>query len=131
MTRAYVEAREKRRPVPMMEWLIAKDGELSYFYALRILNGRFRKGEPAIALKPVWAVKYARFILRKRFCEAETGIAKDPERCYEYFRHVMKGKKLPDEMHRTMILVGFQQPENQFVRKYFMETEGLGSVREA
>lgn len=126
LTRAYVHARERGERCRDFEGLIARNGEASYFYALRILRGRFRRGEMAIARAPVWAVKYARFVRRGRFPMAEPFIARDPESCYEYFKYVMGGAALPEKMHLAMLLVSFEQPENRHVKKYFSEvTPGL------
>lgn len=121
MTRAYVHARETGRPSPKWESAMARNGEASYLYALRVLRGRFRKGEPAISADPVWAVRYARFVVRGRFPMAEANIAMRPESCYEYFKHVMRGKRLPDEMHRTMLLKSFECPEDPFIKRYLSE----------
>lgn len=121
MTRAYVHARETGKPSPKWEAAMARNGEASYLYALRVLRGRFRRGEPAISSDPVWAVRYARFVVRGRFQMAEENIAMRPESCYDYFRHVMKGKRLPDEMHRIMLLKSFESPEDPFIRRYLSE----------
>lgn len=129
ITRAYIDAVEKGKPCRGFESLIASDGEASYFYALRVLRGRFKKGEPAISKVPVWAVKYARFIRKRRFMMAESHIAGDPKLCYEYFRHVMGGTRLPEKMHESMVLMSFAQPENHFVRKYFKELDKDGAIR--
>lgn len=123
ITRAYIDAVERGKPCKAFESLIASDGEASYFYALRVLHGRFKEGEQSISKIPMWAVKYARFIRRRRFVMAEPHIAGDPERCYEYFRHVVGGVRLPEKMHASMVLLSFAQPENQFVRKYFKELD--------
>lgn len=113
--------REKGRPSPKLEGVISQNGEASYFYALKVLRGRFEKGEASISENPVWAVKYARFVIRKRFRLAEEKIARNPGCSYEYFRHVMKGKKLPDEMHQSMVLMSFEFPEDHSIKKYFSE----------
>lgn len=117
----YVHIREKNRPQPKLEGVISQNGEASYFYALRVLRGPFKEGEPSISKHPTWAVKYARFIIRKRFHMAEENISRNPGCSYEYFRHVMKGKKLPEEMHRAMLLMSFEQPDDQHIKKYFSE----------
>lgn len=122
MTRAYVYARETGRPSPKWESALSQNGETSYFYALRVLRGRFKMGEAAISAEPTWAVKYARFVVRGRFQMAEANIAMRPESCYEYFRHVMRGKRLPEEMHRAMLLKSFEQPEDPFIKRYLSET---------
>lgn len=116
----YIHAREKQKRVPKMEPLIALNGEVSYFYALRILNGRFFDGEKQIAKTPKWAIKYARFILRNRFEKAEKNIAKNPEWCYEYYKFVIK-RKLPKKLHNAMIMFSYEDPSNYFVTKYFKE----------
>lgn len=119
----YVYVREKNIPHPNLESVIAHNGEASYLYALRILKGRFPKGEPAIAMSPAWAVRYSRFVMRKRFLIAECNIARVPECGYDYFKYVMKGKKLPDEMHKIMILTSFDNPENAHLKKYFAQVD--------
>jgi hypothetical protein len=121
ITRTYVYVREKGRPSPKLEGVISQNGEASYFYALRVLRGRFKMGEDSISKSPTWAVKYARFIIQKRFPEAEKDISMDPKCSYEYFKHVMKGKKLPEKMHRNMLLMSFAQPENPFIKQYLSE----------
>ena len=119
---SYINTREKQKPNPNLENFIAKNGEASYFYALRVLHGPFPKGEGAIAKLPAWAVRYSRFIIKKRFRIAEDSISTDPESCYEYFKHVIKNK-LPKKMHNSMILLSYQNPKNYFISKYFQEIE--------
>lgn len=103
-----------------MEPIIALNGEVSYFYALRILHERFIEGEREIAKNPKWAVKYARFIMRERFKKAEKNIATAPEYCYEYFKHVIK-KRLPTKLHNAMVMFSYEMPNDYFVSKYFKE----------
>lgn len=121
VSRAYVYTRETGKPQPGLERVIAQNGEAAYFYALRVLKGRFKQGEPSISQNPVWAVRYARFVIRKRFPLGEERIARSPVCSYEYFRHVMRGKKLPDEMHRAMLLMSFEFPEDSYIKRYFSE----------
>lgn len=125
LTRAYVDAVERGERCRDFEGVIARNGEASYFYALRVLHGRFKRGERAISRTPLWAVKYARFILKGRFVMAEPFIARNPEVCYEYFKHVIGGR-LPEKMHGAMLLVSFQQPENRHVKMYFSEVLDKG-----
>ena len=125
---AYVHAREKNSALPNLEGIIAQNGEVAYFYALRVLHGPFKKGENAISMMPSWAVKYARFIIKQRFLIAEKHIAGDPELCYEYFKHVIK-KRLPKKMHQSMVLMSFDHPQNTFVRKYFNEVDSQKGER--
>ena len=121
MTSTYVYARERGRPIPKLEGILSQNGEMAYFYALRVLRGRFTKGERAISSEPLWAVKYARFVIRRRFRMAEPNISTHPESCYEYFKHVMGGRKLPEKMHGAMMLMSFEQPENYFIKRYMSE----------
>lgn len=121
LVKAYVHIREKNVPRPDLEGLIAQSSEASYFYAAKVLRGRFERGEPSISESPRWAVKYARFVTRKRFIMAESKISKDSSCGYEYFRHVMKGRRLPEEMHRSMLLLSFENPDDPHIKKYFSE----------
>lgn len=118
----YLDSLKKRTRNPKMEPVIAKNGEVSYLYALRILHSPFPKGEPAIAKCPVWAVRYARFIIKKRFFAAEKYIARDPESCYNYYKHVIK-RKLPKKMHESMILMSYEKPQDYYLNKYFSEVK--------
>lgn len=131
LTQTYVYVRERGRPQPGLEGVISQNGEASYFYALRVLRGRFAKGEESISKSPAWAVRYARFVTRKRFPEAEDQISLDPACSYDYFKHVMKGRRLPEKMHRSMVLMSFAQPENPCIKRYFSEIgETVDSQRE-
>ena len=121
LVRTYVHVREKDKPSPRLEGVIAQNGEASYFYALRVLRGRFERGELSISENPAWAVKYARFVIRKRFPMAEEKISRNSVCSYEYFRHVMKGERLPEEMHRSMLLMSFEFPDDCYIKKYFSE----------
>lgn len=121
---SYVYAREKDKPVQGAEFMLAKNGEVAYFYALRILRGRFKLGEKAIADCPEWALKYARFIIKRRFRIAEDKIARDPKLCYLYFKHVVR-KKLPPKMHRVMVSSGFKFADNQYIARYLQEIGAL------
>jgi hypothetical protein len=120
---SYINARDSDKPASKsMEALIAQNGELAYFYALRVLHAPFPEGEDAISKMPDWAVKYSRFILKRRFIKAEKHIAGNPELCYEYFKYVIK-RKLPRNMHQSMIMLSFNQPDNHFIEKYLKEIE--------
>jgi len=116
----YINSRSKGKAPRQLENVMALNGETAYLYALKVLNGRFRKGEKSIATRPEIAVKYARFVLRSRFKEAEDGIATDPELCYHYFRHVI-GERLPEKMHLSMLFMSFKYPGNYFIAKYMRE----------
>lgn len=116
----YINCVDRQKRNLEMEKIISKNGEIAYFYALRVLHRPFPEAEPAIAKHPNWAVRYARFIIRKRFNIAEESIATDPRWCYEYYRHVI-GKRLPDKMHERLLLMSYEQPHNYFLNKYFKE----------
>lgn len=116
----YINARSKGKAPKSLELVMALNGETAYLYALKVLNGRFKKGEKSIALNPEIAVKYARFVLRSRFREAENGISTDPRLCYQYFKHVIR-KRLPEKMHISMLVMSFQFPGNYFIAKYMKE----------
>jgi hypothetical protein len=118
---SYIQARDIG-PVPKMEGIIAQSGEASYFYALKVLHGRFERGEDSIAKLPTWAVKYARFIMRSRFERAEKHMCSSPACCYEYFKHVVK-QRLPESMHQAMVMLSFESPNDYFITKYFKEVD--------
>jgi hypothetical protein len=103
-----------------MEEIIAKNAEISYFYSLNIIKKRFPEGELEICKFPEIAVDYARYILKNRFNKAENNIAKSPKFCYNYFKYVIKNK-LPNKMHKSMLIMSFENPINEFVEKYFKE----------
>ena len=97
----YCEARSNRTRMPRQEHLLARDPQIAYLYALKVLNGRFVEGEEAISRSPEWAVRYARFVLERRFKIAERFIAQDTRWAYEYAIKVVKDR-LPKGMHRRM-----------------------------
>jgi hypothetical protein len=117
---AYVNSRDKQKRNLLMEKIIAKNGQVAYLYALKILRAPFPEAETEIAKLPKWAVKYARFVLGKRFLKAEKNISRHPEYCYEYYNHIIK-QKLPPKMHESMLLMSYEQPSNYFLNKYFKE----------
>lgn len=74
------------RRFPLGEPAIATDAELSFSYAVNVLDHgdfvqgsrRFPLGEPAIASSPAWAAQYASRVLKSRFTEAEPVIKDSP-----------------------------------------------------
>jgi hypothetical protein len=99
-------------PWPEAEPAISTDEHSSYQYALRILKGRFEKGEHSISLEPYYAILYAKDILAKdsswqykngRWPEAEKAIIKSMEEyaidaenyAYEYAASVL-GERWPE-----------------------------------
>lgn len=117
---SYINSRGSGRASKKLENVIALNAETSYLYALKVLKGRFRKGEKSIALNPDIAVRYARFVVRGRLHSAERLISLDPELCYSYFKHVVR-KKLPKKMHQSMVMMSFKLPDNYFIVKYMKE----------
>jgi hypothetical protein len=117
---SYINSRRSGRASKALENVIALNAETSYLYALKVLKGRFRKGEKSIAMNPDVAVRYARFVVRGRFQIAENLISSNPELCYMYFKHVVR-KKLPKRMHQSMVMMSFNLPDNYFIVKYMKE----------
>jgi len=60
------------------EHLWAKSAEISYWYAVRILRGRFLAGEAIVAIDAGWACAYAIDVIKGRFIEAESVIKANP-----------------------------------------------------
>lgn len=98
---AYCSARERGSRTPRREPLLAVNPEVAYLYAFKVVRGRFRGAEAAIARSAEWSVRYARFVLKARFPRAEKAISRNPEWAYEYSVKVVGGR-LPSRMHRAM-----------------------------
>ena len=88
------EAKHKVRPPTEDELTGPYD---AYWYAIRVLKGRFPEGEPAIATDLYYAYLYARNVLKGRFPEGEAAIATDPDWAYHYAREVIDGRWLEAE----------------------------------
>jgi hypothetical protein len=73
------------------EAALAKDPEIAYWYALYVLKGPFKLGEPEIAKDAVCTYWYARDVLKGPFKLGEPAIAKDAECAYYYAYSVLKG----------------------------------------
>jgi len=72
-----------KRGTKLNRWEIedlAKDPEMSFLYARKVLKGRFPEGEAEIARSP-YAIEYASTILRGRFPEAEPHFEEIVEGC--------------------------------------------------
>jgi hypothetical protein len=61
---------------PYLAEICAKNAELAYFYALKILHKRFPEGETVLIAHPQEAIWYARDVIKGRFIEAEPAIIK-------------------------------------------------------
>jgi hypothetical protein len=88
------EAKRKVRPPTEDELTGPYD---AYWYAIRVLKGRFPEGEPAIATSDTYAYLYARNVLKGRFPEGEAAIATNPDWAYHYARDVIEGRWLEAE----------------------------------
>jgi hypothetical protein len=83
------EATRKVRPPTKKELTGPYD---AYWYAIRVLKGRFPEGEAAIATVPAPAYGYARDVIGGRFPEGEAAIATHPDYAYFYAEDVLKGR---------------------------------------
>ena len=69
----------------------AKDAVTSYEYANRVVDGRFEKGEDAIATEPQYAYFYARdFPEARKVKKIEDAIFSDPHTAFMYRENVLK-----------------------------------------
>jgi len=80
---------EKKR-IPELEGIISTDPEYSYYYAYRIIKGRFESGEKIIITDYSYAYYYALNVMKGRFREGEKNIATHPECSYWYAHDVLK-----------------------------------------
>ena len=104
------------------------DAELIYSYYLVAkkklvsatgnLTKRSPKNENILSKDGVFAYKYARYFLKNRFELGEEEIGNSIEYSYYYAVNVIKNK-LPDKMHNKMLGHALEQPENEFIKKYF------------
>ena len=78
---------------PMLQ-AVAKDPERAYWYAVGILKGPFKLGEPTIAKDPMRAYLYAKKVLEGPFRLGEPAIAEDPRWSYWY---ALKVLNLPED----------------------------------
>lgn len=95
------------------------DAELIYsFYSTGLLKKRIPKNENILSKDSIFAYKYARYFLRDRFELGEEEISKNIEYSYYYAINVI-GDKLPEKMHNKMLGYALDDPENEFIKKYF------------
>jgi lambda repressor-like predicted transcriptional regulator len=74
-----------------------KTAESAYFYARRVIEGRWPKAEMVIAKNPEWAYKYAQSVIKGRWPEAEMVIAKSKFWAHKYATEVrLKIKYCPN-----------------------------------
>lgn len=126
-----------------LEKKIIKDDFVAYLYARDIVKGRWQDAEEAIS-KGASAIQYARDVVGGRWAEAEKYIAESPRDSYIYARDVVRGrfeegenaiikdsfyilqyakliKRLPEKLHRAMVLLSFEKEVQEDVREYFAE----------
>ena len=75
-----------------LEKVIAQDANMSYEYAIDVIKGRFKLGEPTIAKNTELAYEYAVNVIQGRFKLGESVIATDAKWAYLYARWVFKGR---------------------------------------
>jgi hypothetical protein len=73
------------------EAAFTKDAEHAFWYAERILKGRFKAGEEAIA-KSAGSYYYAAQVLKSPFYAGEEAIAKDAECSLKYAKNILKDR---------------------------------------
>jgi len=89
---AYYKACDSRKRLPELEHIIMTCPWFSYFYALKLIRGRW--------------------------IEAEDVIMTNSADSFFYAKYVIKGR-LPDKMHNMMILYAIKDPNNWRVKDYF------------
>jgi hypothetical protein len=98
----YCAFKNNSQPIKELEPTIARNAELSYYYANSILGGEFKLGEKIIATNALNSYLYARDVLKGPFKLGEVAIAKDADYSYLYARDVLKGPfKLGEEAIAT------------------------------
>ena len=80
-------------------YLIKKSPRLAYYYARKIIEGRWSEGEPIILKSPYWSYEYACNIINKghvnnmvRWEEAEPIIMNDPEAACLYASMILNSR---------------------------------------
>jgi hypothetical protein len=76
---------------PLLESVIAESSGCYCLYALRVVNGRFIKGEPAIQKSVLSSFMYAKRIMKGRWFEAEHTMSKARGYAIRYAEEVIKG----------------------------------------
>ena len=91
---AYWWAMERgaKRRMPKAEKVIAQDPTYAFHYALDIIQGEWKMGEPAIAKDGELSLQYARFVTEKEFKAGEKAIATKPHLVYWYAAEVLKNR---------------------------------------
>jgi hypothetical protein len=90
---------------------------LSY-YSTGLLKKRCSRYENILSKDCIFAFKYAKYFLKNRFELGEEEIGNNPEYSYYYAKNIIGGK-LPEKMHNKMLGLALNDPENEFIKKYF------------
>ena len=86
---AYYICYYRKRRILELEPIIITDPEYSYFYAINIIKGPFKKGEDIISKDSTRSYQYARDIKKGRFPKGEKSIIKDPKLAYWYCKLII------------------------------------------
>jgi len=74
------------------EKMIAQSPDVSFWYAEKVIKGRFPAGEPAIATSPFLSFLYAVDVIKERFPLGEPAIMREPFYAVAYAIKVIKGR---------------------------------------
>lgn len=86
---AYYVCYNKKRRILELEHIIITDPNWSYWYAVNVINGPFKKGEKIISKDSTRSYLYARDIKMGRFQKGEKSIIKDPKLAYWYCKLII------------------------------------------
>jgi hypothetical protein len=114
----HVSNKERLPTFPQFEDEIKTNPIASAFYAHCFLKRPWPEAEEKIAEEKEASLFYAIKVLKRRFIAGEKEIAKSPEHCLVYSILVLKRGKLPDEMHRHMLLAAIKDPNDQNIKRY-------------
>ena len=81
---AYKYVLETNQRFEAGERAIMKDPEYAYWYAQKVIKGRWPEAEPVIIKDPYWAYLYAIYVIKGRWPEAEPVIMKRAYYWYLY-----------------------------------------------
>lgn len=74
------------------EHMWATEADIAVTYAMHVLNGRFKKGEPAILKDPFWTRVYAKEVIKGMWLEGEDTIAKSAYDSFAYATEILRGR---------------------------------------
>jgi hypothetical protein len=103
---------------PKFEEKLLKSSIGCAFYAYCFLKKRWPEAEKTIAKDKEASLFYAIKVLKSRFPAGEKEISKSPEHCLVYSTLALKRGKLPDDMHRQILLTAIKDPDNKHIKRY-------------